>query len=280
MAAQDGLEQKCFGLLLLVAVAAALSACSSIRSEPPEPQPFKFAQICDTQLGMGGYEHDMQTFNQAVKQINALQPDFVVICGDLVGRPHKHTFDDFVEIKANFVIPCHCVPGNHDVGNVPTVETLAYYRKEVGKDYYSFRHKGYAFVCVNSQLWKAPLAGESNKHDAWLKQTLQDASDDGLPIFIVAHYPLFTAEPDEKENYYNLPLDKRQELLNLFETTGVVAVLTGHAHKVIVNNYKGIQLVTGQATSRTHGTPLGFRLWHINQQRPFRHQSIPLEGIE
>lgn len=43
---------------------------------------FTFVQLCDTQLGIGGYEHDIKTFKQAVKQINKLNPDFVVICGE------------------------------------------------------------------------------------------------------------------------------------------------------------------------------------------------------
>lgn len=272
--------RKLLGAALLIVVAAALSACGSVRESPAQLQPFTFAQICDTQLGMGGYEHDLKTFKQAVKQVNALQPDFVVICGDLVSKAQKKSFDDFLAIKGTFAVPCHCVPGNHDVGNKPTPASLAFYRETVGKDYYSFRHKGYAFVCVNSQLWKAPVDGESEKHDAWLKATLQAAAADGAPVFIIAHYPLFTAKPDEKEGYYNLPVTKRQALLRLFESSGVVAVLTGHAHKVIVNDYHGIQLVTGQATSKTHGSPLGFRLWHINEQRPFAHDSIPLEGLD
>jgi hypothetical protein len=59
-----------------------------------EPEPdkhvelgtFKFAQMCDTQLGMGGYDHDVRTFELAVERLHAMRPDFVVICGDLVNK--------------------------------------------------------------------------------------------------------------------------------------------------------------------------------------------------
>ena len=77
-----------------------------------------------------------------------------------------------MRIKSGFVIPCHCAAGNHDVENVPTAESLRLYRETVGKDYYSFDHKGFTFVIANTQLWKAPLAGESEKHDAWFRDTL------------------------------------------------------------------------------------------------------------
>ena len=40
-------------------------------------KPFTFIQMSDTQLGMGGYEHDVKTFKQAVVQINAMKVDMV-----------------------------------------------------------------------------------------------------------------------------------------------------------------------------------------------------------
>ena len=39
-----------------------------VAKEDPSKE-FTFIQMCDTQLGMGGYEHDVQTFELAVKQI-------------------------------------------------------------------------------------------------------------------------------------------------------------------------------------------------------------------
>ena len=99
--------------------------------------------------------------------------------------------------------------------------------------------------------------------------------DVAMPVFVIGHYPLFTKSADEKEGYYNLPVEKRKELLSLFERQGVVAVLTGHAHKIIVNEHNGMQLVTGETTSRSK--PLGYRLWHIEGTGPFKHESIPLE---
>lgn len=244
-------------------------------SEPREA--FRFAHVCDTQLGMGGYEHDLATFEQAVAQINALGVDFVVICGDLVGRPNEKSINDFNRIRAKFEMPCHVVPGNHDVGNEPTEASLQSYREVIGKDTFMFEHKGYAFIGVNTSLWKAPVAGESQKHDAWLDRSLDQAAEQGTPTFILGHYPLFIKQADEPEGYYNLPFKTRHELLNKFAASGVVAVLTGHAHRIIINEYAGMQLVTGQATSKTHGSPLGFRLWHIQGEPPFKHESIDLE---
>lgn len=271
---RSSLVAACLGILSI-----ASSSCVTIPEELSERHEFTFAQVCDTQFGMGGYEHDLKTFRQAVVQINALEPDLVVICGDLVGRANEKSFADFNAIKAGLKMPCYCVPGNHDVGNKPTRESLRIYRQAIGKDYYWFKHKGYAFVFVNTRLWKSPVDGETEAQDSWLEATLATAADEGLPVFIIGHCPLYLKQPDDKESYYSLPPARRKELLDLFEERGVVAVLSGHAHRIVINEYKGIQLVTGQATSKTHGSPLGFRLWHVREPRPFKHDSVPLEGF-
>jgi 3',5'-cyclic AMP phosphodiesterase CpdA len=245
-----------------------------------ESQPFTFVQLCDTQLGMGGYEHDLATFRQAVAQINTLKPDFVVLCGDLVHDATETSFADFKQVKATLEVPCHCVPGNHDIGGTPSPESLRTYRRVIGPDYYSVEHKGSVFVFVNTQLWKSPVESESAKHDHWLEQTLETAAQAGLRIFIVGHIPSFLEEPDEAEAYMNLPPAKRKELLSLFGRCGVVAVLGGHAHRLIINDYQNIQLVNGETTSKNFDQrPLGFRVWHIAESRPFRHEFIPLEGF-
>ena len=253
---------------------------NSAETSARKRQPFTFVQMCDTQLGMGGYEHDVMTFKLAVKQINAMKPDFVVICGDLVQTANDKSFADFNSIKAGFKLPCHCAAGNHDVGNKPTPETLRRYRETVGKDYYSFENKGYTFVVANTQLWKAPLAGESEKHDAWFKKTLETARKKKSPAIIVVHYPLFVKEPNEKEIYYNIPQPKRREILDLCEENGVVAFLAGHTHKLITNEYKGIQLVNGETTSKNFDKrPMGFRLWNAGDKQGLRHRFIKLEGM-
>jgi len=248
-------------------------------AEESKTKPFSIVQLCDTQLGFGGYEHDVNTFKQAVKQINAIKPDLVFICGDLVNKPNEKSFADFNEIKAGLDAPCYCAPGNHDVGNKPTRQSLQYYRKVVGEDYYSLEHKGYVFAIVNTQLWKAPVNDESEKHDSWLEATLETAANKGSRIFVVGHYPLFLKKPDEGEAYFNLPPAKRKELLSLFEKRGVVAMLGGHTHRLLINDYKSIQLVNGETTSKNFDkSPFGFRVWNIMNPRPFRHDFIPVKG--
>ncbi|QDU45714.1 cyclic 3',5'-adenosine monophosphate phosphodiesterase [Symmachiella dynata] len=239
-------------------------------------EPFTFVQLCDTQLGMGGYEHDIQTFRQAVKQINEMDPDFVVICGDLVNTANDTSFVDFKTIKSDLTVACYCAPGNHDVGK-PDSKALKRYRETIGEDYFSLKHKGYTFVFTNTQLWKAPLKGESEKHAAWVAQTLSEAKQNQSPVMMVGHFPLFVKKPDEKETYYNLPLETRHQLLDLYKQNGVLAVLAGHTHTTIINDYDGMQLVNGEVTSKSFDKrPLGFRLWTVESLQTANHEFVPL----
>ncbi len=278
-------KKKLSNYTLLVSAILRMTAMSLLglvfAGQSPGMEAFTFVQLCDPQLGIPGpsYEHTVASFRQAVRRINALKPDFVVLCGDYIHSAgdmnlwNDQSMADFKRIKHGLAVPSYCAAGNNDIGNAPTVASLNRYREAIGKDYYSFEHKGYTFVIANTQLWTAPLAGESETHDAWFKQTLGLAREKDSPIFVVQHHPLYYDTPDQ----LSLPLAKRNELLVLFEERGVVAVLAGHSHTTIVNEHKGIQLVSGETTSRNFdGRPLGFRLWQVDSPVSIRHEFIPL----
>lgn len=241
-----------------------------------EHEPFKFVQMCDTQLGMGGYEQDVLNFEQAVKQINELNVDFVVICGDLVHHATDSSFADFNRIKSGFKIPCYPAPGNHDVGKVPNDTKLTYYRNTIGKDYYTFKNQDYAFVVTNSQLWKADIGEESEKHHNWFKNTIDSLGERKTASFVIGHYPIFIKSPDEEDQYFNLPKERRKELLDLFKKNNVQAYLSGHKHETIINEYENIQLVSGETTSKNFDKrPMGFRLWDVAKDS-ISHQFVAL----
>lgn len=249
-------------------------SCSK-KSQPS----YTFVQLCDTQLGMGGYEHDIKSFEQAVIQINELKPDFVVICGDLVHEANDRSFADFKRIMHNLDMPCYPASGNHDVGNIPNDSTLSYYRKNMGKDYYIFQNKGDSFMIINTQLWKVDVPKESNAHHEWFKAKIDSLGKRNTSIFVVGHYPIFLKTPDEKEEYFNLPLKKRKEILDLFKKNKVKAYLSGHKHETLINNYENIQLVSGETTSKNFDKkPLGFRLWRVSHDS-ISNKLIPLNKL-
>jgi len=227
--------------------------------------PFSFVQVCDPQLGMGGYAHDTLVLNRAVDQINEMEVDFVIFCGDLVNHASDSSFSDFLHIISDLDVPYYLVPGNHDVGRIPNDTSLAFYRNTFGKDYYAIHHKGIAFLFTNSQLWIADAGEESQRQDSWFSETLQNIQPKDR-IVVIGHYPIYIQEIDEEESYFNFPMDKRTELLDLFSSHNVKAYLSGHKHQLVVNTFKGIQLVTGESTSRNFDDrPMGFRKWDVTK---------------
>lgn len=256
---------------ILISVLFLLLSCTDKKSNS-----FNFVQLCDTQLGFGGYEHDLNSFKMAVKQINKLNPDFVIICGDLVQDRNDKSFSDFKAILKSLDTPCYIAPGNHDIGVVPNKKTLNYYRKTIGEDYYKFQHKEHSFIVTNSLLWREDLENESEKHDNWFKESIKDKSVNKYPVFVIGHYPLYIKSVEEEKNNSNLPRAKRKEILNLFEQNNVVAYLSGHTHRRVINRYNNIQLVSGVSTSKnSRNSPLGFRVWNISDS--ITHQFIPLQ---
>jgi len=232
----------------------------------------------DPQLGFNGYEADSARFRAAVQQINALQPAFVVICGDLVNKATPQTFADFKRIKYGFDVPCYCAPGNHDVDNKPTDSTLKQYRTAMGRDYYSFDYQNFTFVILNSQLWKAPLAGETEKQDAWFNKVLERAARKGNSIVLAEHFPLYHKTPDEPDDYYDLPLAKRKELMAVCKSYGVKAILAGHTHRTVVLNFDGTQMVCAENTCRSFDQrPWGFRLWHVDAGGRLTNEFVELK---
>lgn len=199
---------------------------------------------------------------------------------NLVHNANDSSYTDFKSIKNGFKMPCYLAPGNDDVGNVPSISTLNYYRNKIGKDYFTFENKGAAFVVTNTQLWKIDAGYESVKHHRWIKKTLDSLSTSNIPVFVIGHYPLFLKTPEEKEVYFNLPIEIREEILELFKQSHVKAYLSGHTHETIVNNFENIQFVSGETTSKNFDKrPLGFRLWNVKSDSMY-HEFVPLKKYQ
>ena len=252
----------------LACLGALLSGCAGLK-----PQPFTFVQLCDPQIGFGDYQADLSRLERAIAQVNTRRPDFVVICGDLVNRPDEKSFRDFQAARRTLEAPSYCAPGNHDLGNAPTLQSLSNYRRLIGKDYLSFSHKGSVFIVLNTQLWRAPIAGETERQEAWMYKTLEAAARMNRPVFVVLHYPPFVKTADEPTEYFNIPLQKRRELLAAFERYGVVAILAGHTHTTTFHTYSNTQIVTSETTSKNFDKrPFGFRLWTVSPGGTFHHE--------
>ncbi len=206
-----------------------------------------------------GFADETILYEQAIAHTNRLRPDLVVMCGDMT-----HNADDLDQLnefrritaKLDNTIPMYWVAGNHDAGNRPTPETLARYRQRFGQDNYSFDHKGWHFVVLNSCVCYDPtdVPDEWESLIAFLKSDLCEARANGRKnILAFVHHPLFLDSPDEADGRFAIPKARRAVLLGILKSNNVLAVFAGHTHRNILRSDGALQLVTTGAV----GYPLG-----------------------
>jgi serine/threonine-protein phosphatase CPPED1 len=222
-----------------------------------------FLQMSDPQFGMYSKDHDFEhetaNFDFAIATANRLKPAFVVVTGDLVNQAgNAAQIAEYHRIAAKLdpAIKLYSLPGNHDVGNEPTKESLARYRERFGPDYYAFRSGSIAGFVLNSNLEKGAekVPEEAAKMEAWLKTELAKARAEGVRHLIVfQHISFFLEDPNEPDQYFNIPVETRRRYLKLFHEYGVRQVFCGHYHR----NSNGRDGDLEMITTGPVGMPLG-----------------------
>jgi len=209
------------------------------------------------------------------KKIATLNLDFAIMGGDhvfdalSVDRTRANTvFDLYKTTEQSLRMPLHHTIGNHDVfgitpasGVVPTDPGYAkkMYEDRMGKTYYSFDHKGWHFIILDSiqptedRMWQALI---DSAQLAWLKDDLAHTGAQ-TPVIVTVHAPLVSAYPTyapkpqpahtPPAKYNTLTVDNAGDVLAAFEGHNVVAVLQGHLHINEIVTLKGTQYITGGA---------------------------------
>jgi 3',5'-cyclic AMP phosphodiesterase CpdA len=193
----------------------------------------------------------------AAGQIKALQPDLLLVGGDLTrdGNLNHWELDDSRATLDAIGVPWHAIPGNMDTGNKHTDRQgawtdrddvslnvteaqLAVFREKIGAFPWSFVHRGVRFsgcyeIIAGTALPSAAALETWLDHLATLPRTRWHV--------MLNHYPLFTDHPDEparditkSEDYLNwyfaVDPKPRQRLLAAYRNAGVTHVLSGHVH--------------------------------------------------
>jgi serine/threonine-protein phosphatase CPPED1 len=230
-----------------------------------------FVQLADPQLGASSGDRDFaqETANYefTVASINRLRPKFVVICGDLINKTGDAVQSaEYFRITAKIdpSIKVYALPGNHDVGNDPTPESLEYYRSHFGPDYYSFREGSIYGIALDSSVISSPskVQAEADKQESWFKLELEKARvSTARHIVVFQHHSWFLQEPNEPSQYFNIPIEQRLRYLALLKMAGVRYVFAGHYHRNAFGKDGNLEMITNGPVSRPLGSdPIGFRI--------------------
>ncbi len=188
---------------------------------------FSFVVIGDTRTGIA-------FFKQHIKEINLLDPDFVIDTGDLINgyanevQNTEAMWDKFDAVVKAFKVPLVMVPGNHDIWDTNSDQI---YRRRYGKTYFSFTHKDVHFVILNSEI----LGKDGEPTDRiigdqlrWLANDLAEHKD-AKATFVFVHKPLWQGLHIGEGNGKHW----MEDVHPILAKHGVSAVFAAHSHKYV-----------------------------------------------
>jgi Icc protein len=230
---------------------------ASPQASPGKAESFRFAYISDSHL----YEKEVndrfvRSLLRAVDDVNGLdpQPDFVFYGGDLAQLGQAKELDLGSQIIKNVKAPLKVMVGEHDW----YFDLGEKWRELFGEPTYSWDHKGFHLVVLNSvvekDFWTArgmtPLqrmqtvAGLDNglqssftvgpEQREWLRKDLAKYPN-GTPIIVFSHSPLYKLY--KSWNFWTDDADEVQAILRRFNS---VVVIHGHTHQLLTNRIGNI----------------------------------------
>ena len=226
-------------------------------------------QMTDPQIGFRdnsqGLVHTDTLFGKAVEAVNALNPECVIITGDLVNDAYDTLQDSIYRAnRAKIIAPVYEVPGNHDI-RPWNPENHAHYLQQRGYERFSFRLGGCAFIGFDSNCIKDGQEKAEEQQFKWLERELRKSRRYKY-IFVFLHCPVIRESIDEENDYFNFHKDPdtpgsadaaiggpRGKYMALFKKYGVDVVFAGHTHMDYDTTVEGIRFVTAGPV----GMPLG-----------------------
>ncbi len=221
----------------------------------------------------------------AFTKIAAAKPEFAVCGGDMVfdalavDRTRADMlFELYRRTEETLKVPLYHTIGNHDLYGIFTRSGAAPsdpgYGKKMFEDrigartYYSFDHRGYHFIVLDSIFPTPDRLWEGRIDDAqlqWLAHDLAGISPTA-PVIVITHVPLITGylaygpRPDGAPRYDTVSVANSSAVIALFEGRNVLAVLQGHLHINELVNYKDCQYACCGAVCGNwwHGPRLAF----------------------
>lgn len=233
-------------------------------------------------------------FDRVIDTVNSLGVDFVISGGDQVydvmrGNVQRSDslFQFFLEKKKRFNVPVYTTVGNHDLFGIYEESDVdsthidyktGMYQRYLGEPYYSFDHKNWHFVVLNSlDVQDKKYIGKVDSDQMkWLKADLAEIPAE-TPVVVALHIPLVSAfkqvypATGSDEAYHKPMVINRSEILELLQQYNVKLVLQGHLHwleDLAIENHT--HYITGGSVAgrpswrgTRHG-PQGFLHFHVS----------------
>jgi 3',5'-cyclic-AMP phosphodiesterase len=208
------------------------------------------AQLSDVHVGGGRYREKL--LRTAIEEINAGEPDLVLVAGDLTDEGYPDQYP--VAKKELSALSCPqvvLVPGNHDARNVGYLGFEDTFGARDSRLRLELDGLQLALVAVDSSKPDLDEGEIGREHYGWIEEGFAGSAD--LRVF-VCHHHLVPVPGTGRER--NQVLDAG-DVLSLLRQCGVDLVLSGHRHVPYVWPIAGMLLVHSGTVStlRTRGFP-------------------------
>jgi 3',5'-cyclic AMP phosphodiesterase CpdA len=245
------------------------TACQISGNSPNDSteKEFSFAFLTDIHLK----PESVEAFQMVIDTVNNMDVDFVLTGGDMVydvlrgNRQHADSlFTLFKSMSGQFDMPFYPCIGNHELfaiyeespeDSLHPDYKYGMYERYFGNTYYSFDHKGWHFLVLNSlDAENQRYIGSIDEQQLdWLQSDLAGV-DPQTPIAVVLHIPLITSfrqvypKPSNTQGYRGLRNQDR--LMEIMDGHNLKLVLQGHLHWLEDINVMGkTRYITGGAVA-------------------------------
>ncbi len=205
--------------------------------------------------------HDMQNYDEEL--------DLLVCTGDLTDHGEKEEWEMLEKTFSNYKPAKEIIlaQGNHDTWTDEGYELsrdyfIEYNNKITGRnienEYYSTKVNGYTFIVLASETDRTSMY-MSNEQLDWLAAEMEKASKDGLPIFVISHWPFNqthglpeTWGEDDMEPDDGGMGDQSAAAEEIIKKYKNVFMITGHIHSGFSNDRQAE--TNGYVSVETHGS--------------------------
>ncbi|MBB2949286.1 metallophosphoesterase [Sphingobacterium sp. JUb56] len=223
-----------------------------------QAQDFKFAFLTDM------HTHSDSTLGQVAQRLKLLSPqvEFIMSGGDNVDIDNlKNTdlplgekrFKLLKDVFEHTKKPYHMAIGNHD--RLPRdlrngKNDFELFERTFGQTYYTFDHKGWKFIVLNSVEVQDNQYIIGEQQFAWLQGIINSTAKE-QPIVIVSHVPFLSVYYPVLEGRYTAAdtFTNQKQVFDLFKEHNLKLVLQGHMHLYEEIKVKGVQFITAGAVS-------------------------------